>query len=52
MAFTSLSRTSRSEGLVRLMPQVARQGVPWVSSWGSRAPRITRDWRSRRAAVQ
>ena len=52
MALTSFSRTSRSEGLVKLMPQVARQGFPVVSSWGRRAPRITRDWSSRRAAAQ
>ncbi len=52
MALTIFSMASRSEGLVRLMPQVARQGLPRVSSWGSRAPRMTRDCRRRRAAAQ
>ncbi len=52
MACASWRRAVRSEGLVRLTPQRAFQGFPRVSSWGSRAPRTTRDWSRRRAVAQ
>jgi len=52
MASASWRRAARSEGLVRLMPHRAFQGFPRVSSWGSMAPRTTRDCSRRRAMAQ
>ena len=52
MARVKASKASRSEGLVKLVPQWARQGWESVSRVGRMAPRMMRDCSNLRAVTQ